>query len=72
MLTIYDFLIASNILQVTLPVACKMNLFLKQKMQEVERKKINYEKDEMVIERYNKKSVKPLELFSGNVTDWLA
>ena len=70
--TIYDFLIASNILQVTLLVVCKMNLFSKQKIQEVKHKKIDDEKEEMVIERYNKMSVKPPEPFSGNVTDWPA
>ena len=55
--TICDFLIASSISQVTLLVACKMNLFSKQKIQEVEHKKIGNEKEEMVIEQYNKMSV---------------
>ena len=41
-------------------------------MQEVEREKIDDKKEEMVIERYNKISVKPLELFSRNVADWPA
>ena len=41
-------------------------------MQEVECEKIGDEKEEMVIERYNKMSVKLLELFSRNVADWLA
>ena len=41
-------------------------------MQEVECKKINDEKDEIVIERYNKMPVKLPEPFSGNVADWLA
>ena len=70
--TIHNFLIALSILQVTLLVAYKMNLFLKQKIQEVEHKKIGNEKEEMVIEQYNKMPMKPPKQFSGNVTDWPA
>ena len=70
--TICNILIALNILQVTLLVACKINLFSKQKIQEVECEKINDEKDEIVIERYKKMLIKLPELFSRNITDLLA
>ena len=67
--SICDILIASNVLQVTLLVACKLNFFSKDNVQGLGlgHKKIDDDKEESMVEKHSKMPMKLPEPFSGNV-----
>ena len=73
MLSLHDTLIVSNVLQISILVACKLNLFSKEGMKCIACKGTGTKKDDegsTALEQHLKTSVKLPDSFSGDIGDW--